>query len=90
MTAHRRGFGGDYLYFEFDGSAGPSECIYSVGRFGRGRVFMVDAADGRVKLAGINSLVDGNFSYTQAGPFFPWSNLRCAGLSGLAMNPARR
>ena len=32
---------------------------------------MVDAADGRTKLAGINSLVDGNFSYTQAGPFFP-------------------
>jgi hypothetical protein len=64
------GFGGDFLYFEFDQAAGPTECMYSSGDSG-GAVFIVDPADGVTKLAGINSLVDGNFSYTQNGPYFP-------------------
>jgi hypothetical protein len=62
--------GGDYLYFEFDQNGGQLECMYSVGDSG-GAVFMVDPTDGRTKLVGVNSLVDGNFSYTQAGPYFP-------------------
>jgi hypothetical protein len=64
------GLGGDYLYFEFNQGQGDSECIYSSGDSG-GAVFITDPADGIVKLAGINSLVDGNFSYTAAGPYFP-------------------
>ncbi len=64
------GFGGDFLYFEFDQSGGPSECMLSNGDSG-GPVFITDPADGVRKLAAVNSLVDGNFSYAAAGPFFP-------------------
>jgi hypothetical protein len=64
------GFNGDFVLFNFDQNGGPTECIYSVGD-SSGAVFMVDPADGVTKLIGVNSLVDGNFSYTQAGPYFP-------------------
>jgi hypothetical protein len=62
------GFGGEYVYFEFNQGGGATECTYSVGDSG-GAIFLTDT-DGRVKIAGVNSLVDGNFSYSAAGPFF--------------------
>jgi hypothetical protein len=62
------GLGGDYLYMTFDQSGGATEGNYSVGDSG-GPVFITDT-DSVVKLAGINSLVDGDYSYTSSGPFF--------------------
>ncbi len=60
---------GDLLFFGFSAGAGPNEGTYSSGDSG-GVVFVQDPADGVWKLAGINSYVDGLFSYSQAGPYF--------------------
>jgi hypothetical protein len=88
------GLDGDYLYFEFDQNAGPTECIYSVGD-SSGAVFIVDPADGLMKVAGVNSLVDGNFSYSQTGTYFPaaiWDArgfwVGSSGSDGQYINPA--
>jgi hypothetical protein len=63
------GFEGDYLYFSFDAGMPDTECIYSTGDSG-GAIFITDPVDGTYKLAGINSLVDGGWSYLEAGPYF--------------------
>jgi len=63
------GFAGDFLYLTFDQGAAATEGTCSVGDSG-GPAFITDPADGLVKLAGINSLVDGQFSYSASGPFF--------------------
>jgi hypothetical protein len=63
------GFGGDFVYFDFTQSAGAAECTVSNGD-SSGPVFLTEL-DGSVKLAAINSLVDGNFGYSLNGAFFP-------------------
>jgi len=62
-----QGFGGDFLILNFDKIGDPDRGSFSPGDSG-GATFVYNPSDHRYELAGVNSLVDGQFYLTKDGP----------------------